>query len=363
MVRPHARSKGRRSPRAARTPSAWRSGASKLDRGESGQRPGSSRPIPSLLFATLQVIDRAARSEAHPRGFVSLLDLGSNPTQALIPDNAPSVVFGCEFLGGVLRSFQLSPNGGPLIAGRLPSPSLPTSSGSPAPRLCPLGLWAHPKRPLLYVGFVTINRMGDLPVYDADRAASGSSGPCPTRARGSAGSGRTGPGTRLYTSNTVDPSISVYDSGTDDPSEPVEIQRVVLKGMSNVYQIALDPAEEFFYAVTQRNSAMALPSTANALHVFKIGPEWDAGRGPQFADDPARPRLHPTRRVSWRSDSNREGSFRRDTWEVNEGPAVAPLRSSTVDLDQIACTEVPGRIGGADHQDVRPGLEVGQERS
>ena len=75
-------------------------------------------------------------------------------------------------------------------------------------------------------------------------------------------------GTRLYTSNTADPSISVYDT-SDDASEPIEIQRVMLKGQSNAYQITLDPSEDWFYVVSQRNSA-DLPSTANALHVFSV---------------------------------------------------------------------------------------------
>ena len=78
-------------------------------------------------------------------------------------------------------------------------------------------------------------------------------------------------GTRLYTSNTADPSISVYDL-TGDPTEPVEIQRVTLKGSSNVYQITLDDREKFFYAVTQRNSA-DLPASANALHVLSVDGE------------------------------------------------------------------------------------------
>jgi 6-phosphogluconolactonase (cycloisomerase 2 family) len=192
------------------------------------------------------------------------VDLGSTPTQALVSPLEPSLVFGCDFLGGLLRSFQLHGNGKltEIQVQPLPADEFALSGAPPLP----LGLWSHPKLPILYVGFVTINRMG---IYHYNAAGQfeflrtvpdTGNGICWIRSNKE--------GTRLYTSNTADPSISVYDIATN-PTEPVQIQKVMLKGMSNVYQITLDPAEEFFYAVTQRNSA-SLPASANALHVLKV---------------------------------------------------------------------------------------------
>ena len=224
--------------------------------------PGNAgRSLPG--YTTLKVAEDGSLKPI--RGASFPVDLGSNPTQAYVPYDNDKLVFGCDFLGGIIRSFRLNGNGSltPIDAQALPADEFGLS---PAPPL-PLGLWSHPKARLLYVGFVTINRLG---VYEYDRhgnlnflrtVPNSGQGLCWIRSNKA--------GTRLYTSNTADPSISVYDISID-PSEPIEIQRVALKGQSNVYQITLDPAEGWFYAVSQRNSA-DLPSTANALHVFKIG--------------------------------------------------------------------------------------------
>ncbi len=214
-------------------------------------------------YTTLQVLPGGKLRPI--RGASVTLDRGSNPSQALSPRRHPSLVFGCEFFGGVLRSFRMDDRG---RLNQVDVQALPPDefAGSAAPPF-PLGLWAHPKRPLLYVGFVTINRIG-VYRYDAGgrlefirSVPDSGTGVCWFRTNRA--------GTRLYASNTTDPSISVYDLSRD-PSAPIEIQKVSLRGMSNVYQITLDPAGEFFYAVTQRNSA-DLPASANALHVLKIG--------------------------------------------------------------------------------------------
>ncbi len=214
-------------------------------------------------YSTLQVTAKGGLKPI-PGAFFPV-DLGSNPSQALIPEKHPSLVFGCDFLGGLLRSFQLSAQGElvPVSVQALPADEFGLSGAPPLP----LGLWSHPKKPILYVGFVTINRIG---VYKYNEfghfqflrtVPDTGNGVCWLRTNKA--------GTRLYASNTGDPSISVYDLSAD-PTEPVQIQKVVLKGMSNVYQITLDPDEGFFYAVTQRNSA-DLPASANALHVLKVG--------------------------------------------------------------------------------------------
>jgi hypothetical protein len=221
-------------------------------------KPGRGSPS----YTTLQVLGDGSLKPI--RGGSYTVDLGANPTQAYLPYGDEKLVFGCDFLGGVLRSFRLGSSGQltPADAQALPPDEFGLSGAPPLP----LGLLSSPNARLLYVGFVTINRLG---VYEYNRQGhlnflrtvpNSGKGLCWIRSNKA--------GTRLYTSNTGDPSISVYDT-SNDPSEPIEIQRVVLNGQSNSYQITLDPSEEWFYVVTQRNSA-ALPSTANALHVLKV---------------------------------------------------------------------------------------------
>src|SRR5205823_11159119 len=114
----------------------------------------------------------------------------------------------------------------------------------------PLGLWGHPARPILYAGLTSSNRMA---VYTFDSAGHLSfvrsvpnSGKAICWIRSNAS------GTRLYTANTGDNSISVYD--TSQPLEPVEIEHLVLKGVGNALQLTLDPRQDFLYVVTQRAS-------------------------------------------------------------------------------------------------------------
>ena len=107
-------------------------------------------------YSTLQV---AADGSLKPiRGASFSVDLGSNPSQAYIPHTDPNLVFGCDFLGGLLRSFRLHPNGSLTLVNvqALPAEEFALSGAPPLP----LGLWSSPKAKLLYVGFVTINRMG-----------------------------------------------------------------------------------------------------------------------------------------------------------------------------------------------------------
>jgi hypothetical protein len=227
------------------------------------------RSLPS--YASFKVTAKG-RLVAVPRS--TLFDpLGSDPTQALIsPDG--TLMFNADFLGGVLRSFGIG------AAGRLDSRAvmpLPAAefADTGAPPL-PLGLAIHPERPLLYVGFVTINRVG---VYRYTKA-------------GALRFVRTVPnsgtavcwllvnqdGSRLYASNTGEPSLSVYDL-QPEPSDPIEIQKVNLRvtgpfanSRPGGFQIGLDPSERFLHVVTQQSSAASTPA-ANALHTFRVEPD------------------------------------------------------------------------------------------
>jgi 6-phosphogluconolactonase (cycloisomerase 2 family) len=190
-------------------------------------------------------------------------DAGSSPSQALIsPDGG--VMFSCEFLGGLLRTFRIAPNGRlvPGVAQPLPPAQFAQTGALPNP----LGLAVHPTERLLYVDFVTISRIG---VYRYSHRGDlqflrsvPDSGAAPCWALVNKA------GTRLYASNTGDSSVTVYDISLD-PTEPLEIQKVSLRTTGSCFEFALDPTESFLHVVTQQSS----PSqnvTANGLNVLKV---------------------------------------------------------------------------------------------
>lgn len=187
----------------------------------------------------------------------------SAPSQAAIsPDKR--LVFDAQFLAGFLKTFFLKPDG-TLSPGERVAP--PLVAGNTAQPL-PLGLWAHPKEPILYVGLVNVNMVG---VYQFNNTghlqfvttvADSGSGVCWIRTNDE--------GTRLYASNTGDRSISVFD--TSNPLNPVEIQHLQLQGEGNQFEIELDPSGRFLYAVSERASASTPLGQGNTLHVLTIDP-------------------------------------------------------------------------------------------
>jgi 6-phosphogluconolactonase (cycloisomerase 2 family) len=194
------------------------------------------------------------------------VDQGSSPSQALVsPDGG--LLFGAEFLGGLLRTLRITESGRlvPGVAQPLPPAEFAETGAPPNP----LGLAVHPTRRLLYVDFVTISRIGvfeynhegDLrfirSVPDSGRA------PCWALVNKE--------GTRFYASNTGDTSVTVYDIETD-PTEPREIQKVKLRSTGSGFQFALDPTESFLHVVTQQSSP-AQNVSANALSVLKVNPD------------------------------------------------------------------------------------------
>ncbi len=202
-----------------------------------------------------------------PQSTVSI-PTGSAPTIALISPNK-KILFGAEVVGGSLRSFRILPEGRLEESPNSPQP-LPASEFPPnGPPGLPLGLQIHPRLPILYVGFVTINKIG---VYKYNPVTGeltflkvvDNSGltPCwllTNRA-----------GTRLYTTNTNDNSVSVYDLA--DPTTPKEIQKVVLKGNAAAStELALNSDESLLQVVTRRTSADI--SEGNGINVLKVNPQ------------------------------------------------------------------------------------------
>jgi 6-phosphogluconolactonase (cycloisomerase 2 family) len=193
------------------------------------------------------------------------LDIGSSPSQALIsPDG--SLMFGAEFLGGLLRSLRITESGRLIEADAQPLPPAEFAPGSNVPG--PLGLAVHPTKDLLYVDFVTISRIGVYryngkgKLHFLRTVPDTGNAPCWALVNSA--------GTRLYASNTGDSSVSVYDISFD-PTEPIEIQHVNLRTTGNCFQFALDSTEKFLHVVTQGGS-LTSPPTANGLNVLSVAP-------------------------------------------------------------------------------------------
>ncbi|MBE9205332.1 beta-propeller fold lactonase family protein [Nostoc sp. LEGE 06077] len=190
---------------------------------------------------------------------------GSLPTQALISPNK-RLLFGVDGGTGLLRSFKILPNGRLQQSPTSPQP-LPTSAFPPNPIGLTLGLQVNPRQPILYVAFTLSQQLG---VY--------SYGP-----EGDLHLLKTVPnsgaficwiainraGTRLYTTNPGDNSVSVYDIAKD-PSTPVEIQKVTLKGPigNGSAQLTLDSTESFLHVVAQPITNP--PSANNGISVLKV---------------------------------------------------------------------------------------------
>jgi 6-phosphogluconolactonase (cycloisomerase 2 family) len=130
----------------------------------------------------------------------------------------------------------------------------------------PLGLAVHPTRNLLYVGFVTISRIGVYGFRDSGQlifrrsVADSGKGVCWLTINKQA--------TRLYASNTGDPSVSVFDI-SKDPSMPIEIQTLKYASTGGGFQFALDSTGTFLHVISQQ-SAPTSDQSANALHVFRV---------------------------------------------------------------------------------------------
>lgn len=191
------------------------------------------------------------------------IDPAISATQALVSPSK-QLVFGADFLGGLLRSFLVRPDGALLQTGLVAPPAFEANGTTTA--ALPLGLAAHPTQPLIYVGHVTVSRIG-LYTYD-ERGHLTFIRSVPDSGTAVCWLASNAAGTRLYASNTGDNSITVYD--TSSPFNPVEIQHLLLKGSGSAFQIALDPAEAYLYVVTQRATGDTPLGEGNNLHVLSI---------------------------------------------------------------------------------------------
>ncbi len=188
---------------------------------------------------------------------------GTSPTQPLTTDTG-RFVFSSEFpAAGVFDVLRLTATGDLRLLGTPAVPPLDPAATPPGP--APLGLWAHPKRPLLYAGLPAAGMLGVFRWNDAGTlkplrtVSTVGAAPCWVRVNRA--------GTRIYVSNTGTASIAVFDSS--DPAKPRLIQNLALNAEGSIFQITLDEQEQYLYVVGQRSTA-AQPAAANSLHVLRV---------------------------------------------------------------------------------------------
>jgi len=188
---------------------------------------------------------------------------GSSPSQALIASRAP-VVFGADFLGGLLQSLRIDEDG--RLRQNLPQ-ALPdfVFTGQTGGHQ-PLGMRTHPNLRILYVDITPIS---EIAVYRYDErgrlffvgtVSDSGTAPCWTVVNHT--------GTRLYATNTGDNSIAVYD--LTDPLNPVEIQHFVMAATTGAaFSTVIDDSDEWIYVSSEQSGATAT-TAANAFHTLKV---------------------------------------------------------------------------------------------
>ena len=188
---------------------------------------------------------------------------GSSPSQALIASRG-DIVFGADFLGGLLQSFRIDEDG--RLRQNLPQ-ALPDSvftdqTGGHQP----LGMRTHPNLPILYVSItpisqVAVYRYNERGILSFVRTVSDSgNAPCWVVVNNT--------GTRLYVTNTGDNSIAVYD--LTDPLDPVEIQHFAMQDTTGApFSTVIDQSGKWIYVSSELSSATATPA-ANAFHTLKV---------------------------------------------------------------------------------------------
>ncbi|MBD2534151.1 beta-propeller fold lactonase family protein [Nostoc flagelliforme FACHB-838] len=197
---------------------------------------------------------------------------GSGSEGIVISPNK-KLLFSAEQYGQVLRVFRI------LKRGRLSeSPNSPFVgfSSSTNTQFGPVGIEVHPRLPLLYVGYPLSNKVA-VYSYNQDTGeltflkvvSSSGLGTCWFQINKA--------GSRLYAAQTFSNSVSVYDLA--DPTNPVEIQLVKLKGNSfpqggltsvGPTNIALDSTESFLNVISQRVLPNAPANEGNGVNVLKV---------------------------------------------------------------------------------------------
>ena len=223
-----------------------------------------------------------------PNSTIELATASRSPTQALIVKErfifdgdfgrfplASRVAMWGEDLKkdtpSMIRSFRIKPNG--TLEQNPPTPAPPgafdggldvDNDGEPDPLM--FGLQKHPTKQLIYVSMVSGARMAVFS-YD-DRGKLSLENIVTNKGQLICWIKINKKGTRAYTTNNGDNTVSVYD--LTDPINPKEIQTLKLKGNGHPYQLDLDSKESFMYIVKHRTFPETPIGKGNELDVLKI---------------------------------------------------------------------------------------------
>jgi 6-phosphogluconolactonase (cycloisomerase 2 family) len=191
---------------------------------------------------------------------------GSSPTDAMVGPDGKFVMSTEE--GGPFRAFELGAGG---LTQGANSPLAPDASIFPAgldpAKRWGLGISAHPARKIAYVGMATVNKIAVYTYDDTAKltfvravAAPGSMLPCWTLVNTA--------GTRLYTANAGNNTMSVFDLA--DPLNPKPLQTLKLHDDGNPWDIRFDPTEKMIFLVDPRARTNVPPGAGQGLHTLLI---------------------------------------------------------------------------------------------
>jgi hypothetical protein len=196
---------------------------------------------------------------------------GSSPSQVLL-SNDRRFLFATDFLAfmlptengvpiGTLLSFDLAGLGGIHYAPGAPY-SVPAGDGGA------LGLATNPRSNTLYVGFPVAGAFGVYSIDPGDGVLSfetslpGGPGTCWIRTNAG--------GTRLYTLNSGENSVGIYN--VENPDAPVFITKLTLKDATSSGDFALgfSPDGGTLYVVSQNTATDFTTGNHNWLHTLKV---------------------------------------------------------------------------------------------
>lgn len=246
--------------------------------------------------------------------YISKIELedGHKNTQILVSSRNPRIAFGNDFrvdadfdgdgkvsklfgtaaaVLGRIHSFHIDGQG---RLHKTDTKMLPETV-DPAPEVptIPLGIWDHPHKNLLYVGFVTRNQLGVFH-YDSNGALEFVTA-VPNSGQDICWLKVNAAGTRLYAVNNLPredmaddgSTVTVFDVSGERAVKPVEIGRVVLplplgtfinnraiaQPNSAAFQLDLDEEDGVLYVISQRIDQTDGNTSAlgNVLHTVRIG--------------------------------------------------------------------------------------------
>jgi len=238
------------------------------------------------------------------------------PTQIHVSQTNPAIAFGCDFqvdvdfdgdrkrsflaglkpsVQGQLQLFQIGHGSILKEKGRLQLPETNAGykyKGMDGVPSMPLGIWSHPRQPLLYVGFVTRNELG---VYHFTKEGEMHfKGSVPNSGQDICWVLPNKEGTRLYTVNNLPrpelgqktSTVATYDISGERAEKPVEIGVLELPMLgepfknnrnfdqpgSTAFQCNLNPEQTILYVISQRinQTVENKKKEGNILHCLKL---------------------------------------------------------------------------------------------